>query len=257
MTQTTYCSRNEKDYKVTLQACFIGTDGFVLASDTMTVMLGLEAITQRSSRETKICFDSTAGAAWCSSGHDICRRMCQRIKANWSGCGDDAITTFQNLLDGAVAWCRTNVHLDEQTKGNILFAAREGGKSVAVKCQIDWFVNNDSYQNLTKWDCVDGGQPFSDKALQGDIGNPAIFFAERYYRSDMTVRDLVPLAAHVILTGGQLNPYGVGGLEILLADDQGCRKLTEAELTPLRDASSRIDESIVQQFVSAASPPLR
>lgn len=52
--------------------------------------------------------------------------------------------------------------------------------------------------------------------ISGNENNPAIFWPE-YFRCDEEVYDLettTRIAAFTILMGGNLNPYGVGGLEI-------------------------------------------
>ena len=57
-------------------------------------------------------------------------------------------------------------------------------------------------------------QAIRDKGLAGDEGNPAVFFAERYYDASAPIDDLIPLAAHVVLMASKFSS-DVEGLEIL------------------------------------------
>lgn len=88
------------------------------------------------------------------------------------------------------------------------------------------------------------------KAIAGDNVNPAIFWMERYYDESMAVGQLIPLAAYLIVCAGQINPYGIGGLEIVRCDSAGIHPLTRAENreweSKARDLERRIKDQLFQ-----------
>ena len=49
-------------------------------------------------------------------------------------------------------------------------------------------------------------------AIAGHLVNAALFWVEKYYDKTLSIKRLVPLAAHLIVCAHQLNPYGISGL---------------------------------------------
>jgi hypothetical protein len=85
----------------------------------------------------------------------------------------------------------------------------------------------------------------------GDSLNGAIFWAMRYYRilppAKQTVCHLQRLAAQIVADAGALNAGSVGGLELVYCDQLGIHSLSNREnYTLLRDAQERSDDILAR-----------
>ena len=65
--------------------------------------------------------------------------------------------------------------------------------------------------------------------IAGHTTNAALYWAERYSRiiPKMSVERLIPLAAHLIVSAGIINPGGISGLEIAYCDAEGFHRLSK------------------------------
>jgi hypothetical protein len=81
-----------------------------------------------------------------------------------------------------------------------------------------------------------------DKAVAGDTENPAIFWPERYYER-LPIERLTLLAAHLILSAGQINPATIRGLEVVLCSNGGFRRLTKPQIEELKLRVREWDEA--------------
>lgn len=86
-------------------------------------------------------------------------------------------------------------------------------------------------------------QRMDDRAFAGDNVNPAMFWAERYYKK-LPVKELVPLAAHLIITAHHLNNGSIGGLEIVFCDQSGFHRLSDDSILELEAKSREWDTQI-------------
>ncbi len=80
-------------------------------------------------------------------------------------------------------------------------------------------------------------------SFAGDNVNPAMFWAERYYKK-LPIKTLIPLAAHLIFTARNLNNGAIGGLEIVLCDESGFHRLSDESLNRLESWSYEFDQRI-------------
>jgi hypothetical protein len=82
--------------------------------------------------------------------------------------------------------------------------------------------------------------------IAGDQTNLACFWADRYCqrRQLQKVESLIPLAAHTILSAGSLNSAAIDGLEIVVCDDSGIRRLSDDSIIELQNKSREWDEQI-------------
>lgn len=75
----------------------------------------------------------------------------------------------------------------------------------------------------------------------GDTMNSAVFWRERYYSSwegsPLPIDQLIPLAAHIVLSAGQIGRGAIGGLEIVRCDKDGVRHLSKQSIEKLKIAS--------------------
>ena len=62
--------------------------------------------------------------------------------------------------------------------------------------------------------------------MNGDNANAAVFWAERYYRTE-PVEVLKQLAAQLIADAAKLNTGFIGGLEIIVCDGNGIERLPD------------------------------
>jgi hypothetical protein len=232
--------------RMTLQVCLIGKDGFVLASDTRILKILPGEITQRFST-TKIFCNQMLRAAWCSAGDDLARQFCEQLEHHLSEIKEEALPLSNSELGGyfqsAADSVRNRCSHEEQMwgKGKALFACSGDDGSRA------WCLHLSFLQTPQRWDLY-RVVPLSDKLVIGAEGNASIFIAERYYRADATLDELLRIASHTVLMGGKIDPYAVNGLEVVVARNGQLLKLTESELKLLRGESQRLDEDIARQF---------
>jgi hypothetical protein len=63
---------------------------------------------------------------------------------------------------------------------------------------------------------------------------------------------LVPLAAHLVVSAGRLNPGAISGLEIVLCDASGLHRLSDDSIRELEATANRWDKSIGRRFATYA-----
>ena len=88
-------------------------------------------------------------------------------------------------------------------------------------------------------------EPSSSYLINGNENNSAIFWPE-YFRWDKELYDLqmaTRIAAFTILMGAELNPFGVGGLEIWRYESEW-KPALPAEIAQLRADFKRLQESL-------------
>ena len=243
-------SREQKQYlkRMTLQVCLIGQDGFVLASDTRGARVGPGEITQHYST-SKIYSDERGCAAWCSSGHDLGKRLCERLSALFAESTSDSQRTFTQLnhcvMDTAAEVQVSAFERDMQLgKGKLLLVAQREDEVKGFIFELGWGTNSQ------KWGTV-GGDCFKDKMSSGATGNAAIFFSERHYSKALQEPELLRLAAHTVLMGHQLDPGPIEGLEIVACRPGALRRLAQYELEGLQSFSVALDGLLSKQFGKA------
>lgn len=93
-------------------------------------------------------------------------------------------------------------------------------------------------------------QPMETIAIAGDNVNPAIFWAERYYEPGHSIRQLIPLAAHVVVCAHTLNTATISGLEIVLCDSSGIHRLSDDSIRELELKAKEREKDIGSLFVN-------
>jgi len=83
----------------------------------------------------------------------------------------------------------------------------------------------------------------------GDHVNAAIFWKERYYQRK-SIKSLVPLAAHLVVSASMLNSGSIGGLEIVLCDASGLHRIAEDSIRKLEAKANKWDEEIGSMFAN-------
>jgi hypothetical protein len=216
---------------MTLQVCFIGSDGIVLASDTRRVEMGPSVVTSTMSAP-KISMDASRRFAWCGAGDPIVGQVCAHI--------GELISDTPEFFSG-----EPTVPLRDAGR-KIRDSQRWGDGNKRI------FFASASMRSFWLLDMnrpvIEVTQPHV-KCVIGDSRNAAVFFPEYYFPDEMTsVDNLLPLAAHTILMGSKCNPSWVEGLEIAVSKAGKFRRLTEFELNELTLKSATIDSLIRGQL---------
>ena len=87
-------------------------------------------------------------------------------------------------------------------------------------------------------------EPSDGFDIAGDRATPAIFWIHRFYQPWLTVEQLIPLAAHVIMASHHLNTAGIGGLEIVVCRAVGNEFLPREETIKLQKMAWDHDRAI-------------
>jgi hypothetical protein len=234
---------------VTFQVALLGSDGFVVASDTKitdercgvrTGSSGPKVFTF-TNREAKIsCACACSGAADLAfqakdklfirlrtgesslSASNVCSELLQ--------IGDDI---RKNSFGTSVA--PGNSH----ACGSLLLALAESGKPTLWRLDITQAMP-------TCEQVYDKSAAATDarKRVVGDHLNSSVFFTEQYYEPNRLVDELVFLAAHTVLMAGRRNPENVNGLEIVKCKNGELSQLAEGEIRAFRHRSVELDDKI-------------
>jgi hypothetical protein len=206
---------SQGEFPVTFQVALGASNGWIIASDTKANhYAGFSSMPnlRETNHTRKISYHKKTQTAYTSCGDFIMREACRDVIEMYEHeFGDqypDDWDAFQTRLRavGDAAW------------------KREHGKTSPpqYRCAIFAFNNRRPFWMLQlphpRQKASEVGSAY-DRLFNGDHTNPAKFFIERYHNQELPVRSLLPLVAHTILMGGELNPSGVGGLEILFCEN--------------------------------------
>lgn len=85
------------------------------------------------------------------------------------------------------------------------------------------------------------------KAVAGDNVNAAAFWTERYYEPK-PIEQLIPLAAHLIISASKLNSGSISGLEIVTCTSSEIKRLSDGSVRELERQCIEWDKSIGDLF---------
>lgn len=231
---------------MTFQVGLIGTDGYVLASDTKLLQIGGEAERQfrSSSTTTKLAFNKEKGTAWCLAGDRVVILAEHKFSELLKNTNGD-FSEIPDLLKkaGKNAW-RESFNGASSTRDRIGYQRRMTVvKSDGTK-HLGWTL--DIFETP---DC----QVFKDKTISGDAANLASFLTECFYPSPgRSVEQLKTLAAMTVLFGGRLNPTGVGGLEMVICKNGETAQVDEEEIANLELQAPALHSSIEKSLFTTA-----
>lgn len=224
---------------MTLQVALMGCDCVVLAGDR----LGMSLSTNNSAVDTaSLCSKVDTGKQFvCTAAGDDCAR---RIGKNLA---DSVLKSGVIFSDSSAFIKAVNDLLDEH--------------------KIDWFCKmqprkliwgQTDGKDLVIWSATYDNDMFvlaenENWIVAGHQGNPARYWIDHYYRQNEGKKKskdgLKKLAAHMILTGGILNPAGVEGLEMVVGTaSEGFKKIKPSEIDDLRKISEGIHEGNTKLF---------
>ena len=198
---------------MTMQVAMVGTDGIVLASDVRhSLSPRLDGVAARFGYGgTKIHIDGSASmAVCCARDINACKHFAVRVLAE--------LPTVQ-------------ADMREEKIRNI---GREIGEKLSFQRDIESlivFADNTTRFYRFRWMSFDKEASVvavMDAAPAGDTVHSAIFWRMRYYER-LPMAKLVPLASHMIVSAGAMNPEMIEGLEIVTCDSTGFRRFTDDE----------------------------
>jgi hypothetical protein len=228
---------------MTMQIGMVGTDGVLLASDTLWMntprfQMAAAPRPRETSNSSKIVIDHKRGIAISYANNmETARRMADEIIA---GIGDD-------LLNGGKSPIGAIVEIGDRILDSTEEVRRDVSGLIAFTIpnpKLFFFgtalINNNPHPRT---DC----QPVTSKRIAGDNVNAAIFWSERYYERQ-PIKNLVPLAAHLVVSAGKLKGSAVGGLEIVLCSRDGIAQLPQTTCERLESQANKWDTEIGRLF---------
>jgi len=92
--------------------------------------------------------------------------------------------------------------------------------------------------------------------IAGHTTNAALYWAERYNRiiPKLPVERLIPLAAHLVVSAGIINPGGISGLEIIYCDVDGFHRLSKSENLDWEAKAVNWDKRIGKMILGSKVP---
>ncbi|MFZ0634345.1 MAG: hypothetical protein WA755_05545 [Candidatus Acidiferrales bacterium] len=221
---------------MTLQVALVGMDGIVLASD-------LKVNTNENN------FNSTCLRSKFSINQE------RKMAACWSHDRDVSLELIERIMSGMSDSDFKHPHpLVNESAKHVLDAARGPYDTPhELEIAIVTLTDRPRIYEITATDKNCRCEECLDKAVFGNSANPARYFLERYYEKG-PIASLIPLAAHVVVNAGRLNPKGIEGLEIVQCRDTGFEHLKEDEINRLVKWSEGIDRKIRRVVLSGPKP---
>lgn len=218
---------------MTMQVAMAGRDVVVLASDKLMMRSGeyeQEIRATGFSSKIKISKDRRIAIS-CAKNMETAERIAERIIAE----ADE------------IDWVYPEDRIREMAK-DVLKGA---GERTDVQCLIVCTQPKPRIFRLTNTPGPSGWLELREeeqKAYAGDNQNSAIFWAERYYKPGLSVAELLRLSAHLIVTAGEINPSGVGGLELVICDAAGCHRFPDESLAMIESQSKAHSDELADLF---------
>jgi len=211
------CTIGDDELPMTMQVAMVGTDGIVLAGDMR------HSLSPRFER---------------AAATDAARRGYGATKIRIDEAGKIAICCAMDMMAARIFVDRVflelpSIALKDRAK-HIEEIGREVGEGLAGNREIEsLIVFADCLSTFYRFRlmsnprevCVD---EVVDASAAGDVVNSAIFWRMHYYRR-IPIANLIVLASHMIVVAGLRNSAMIEGLEIVLCDSEGFRRLSIEE----------------------------
>jgi|HubBroStandDraft_6_1064221.scaffolds.fasta_scaffold09846_8 hypothetical protein len=225
----------EEEFPMTMQVAMVGMDGIVLASDTkwQSTLTRGNLRSRHTSGSSKIAIsDELSVAIACAQNMETAYAIADAVIAELSGSDWDF-----------------PINPMEQIGQRFLDAS---GERNSFQCLV---VTARPSLRLFQLEsaCVNGVpnkamcHEIKNKAINGDNANAAVFWAERYYKMK-SVQALMRLAAQLIVDSAKLNSGFIGGLEIVICDGGGIRRLPDDLTTALELEAEKRGKAIEELF---------
>jgi len=210
---------------MTLQVALVGTDGLILASDTKVNVLNQNFNSTATRSKVLIAHDRKIAACWSGEqwpSYNLADQIVRRMSdADFQYPYNSLRTLASEIVN------RRGIHGEEYASAEVIVVTNQNEpKTYEITATRD------------RCDCWR-----QDKIVKGHLANPALYFTERYY-DRLSIARLLPLAAHVIVNAGRINPRGIEGLEVILCTKEGFETLNAAEIAELVAWSDKADSEI-------------
>lgn len=230
---------------MTFQIGLIGSDGIVLASDLQITHAPLGIVSTHKTR--KIIYNQTPSIAYCWSGNEYPGEIAQRFILS-----QDSADIRGALEDAAWAVFESQFGFSYLGAGARRSDLPDGGGSLLALIPHDGIV---SLWQVTygKQICVD---EILDKAISGATRNAAAAFQQMYYRENLKLEQLMPLAAHSVFMAGTVDPYFISGLEMLTwkyGETEPCLA-TSRQIQELKNDYEKLYALISQEIIRPVTP---
>ncbi len=224
---------------MTLQIAFVGTDGVLLASDQRSNITSPNQQVTTSHLTRKIMVDHDRGLAACWSGYEpISQELARRIlKSSDSEVSNQIF--LESIAEAVYKDVREQIISDSPYGQVILVNRRDLGRIYSIYAA-------DRHYSVC---------PYIDWVPSGQNSNPALFFCQKFYKFG-PIEGLIMLAAHTILTAGQIDPYRIGGLEILRCTSEKFEFVPREQLKFLQSKSAVLDSIIITHISRLPDAPL-
>src|SRR6266481_6977564 len=220
----------EDQLPMTMQVGMVGTDGIVLASDTKQVQSTIGGVCSSfNASKIKICQERGIAIS-CARNMETATLVAKNIIL---GLGDSQmespIALIENIAKKVIddPGCRNDVHC-------LIVLLRPRPRLIRVRT-----IGGE----ITCDDDITG------KVVAGDIENAGIFWSEMYYER-RPIKHLARVAAQLVVMAGKISSGNVGGLEVVLCDASGFRRLSADSNARLESTVNQMDETIRKSFTS-------
>jgi hypothetical protein len=230
----TVSPKMDKEFPMTLQVALVGTDGIVLASDTKW----------SETRQVRHTYNRTKIEI------NYERRIAVSYARNMDSSARAAKDIANKITDEQ--WDSPQLRIEEiaeEAMQSLPYNIRDLN-CLIVSPRMKLF-RLEMTQDLSKgaFEARPSCWESTDKAPAGDETNAALFWGERYYER-RPIRTLVPLAAYLINAGNKLSPDRIEGLEIVLCEPAGIRRLSEDSIRALQSMANGLDEHLRSAFIN-------
>jgi hypothetical protein len=215
----------EEEIPMTIQVGMIGSDGIVLASDTRWVQQGG---IRHSFEAPKIRINHARGlAVSCARNMETSTEIANLILAG----SDDAPAPDCSYID-EIASTVLKTSGDRWDAQCLIVSLRPQLRLFRLQTRV-------AKGSIPPIMCHE----ISNRAVVGDDQNPAVFWSERYYER-RSMRSLILLAAHLVVTARNFNSAMIAGLEIVLCDSTGIRRIDQDSIRRLELQVDEIDKQL-------------
>jgi hypothetical protein len=218
---------------MTMQVGMVGTDGIVLASDTLWMHEDVTGV-RHTSNKSKVKIDYAQGVAI----------SCARSMETAGRIADDLMKELLDESRGRLDWSAVAV------ANRILEQAHPARKpfqclivTAGKKPQL-FHLHYGVFDPAVQAGAACDNEP--RRYVAGDQTNAACFWSERYQQHSppQPVQRLIPLAAHLVVSAARLNSAAIGGLEIVVCDKSGIHLLSDESTAALEAQSAEWDEKV-------------
>jgi len=222
---------------MTLQVAMVGTDGVLLASDTLWSETRQEMISGKAQHSrhtygrTKIFVDEKRNVAVSFARNmETSRRAAELIasdvrEAQW----ESPETIIEEIAFRAIESLPQN-----RFDVNCLIVSPN---MRVFQLEMEQRFTPEGQQDHPS--CCE----HTDKAVAGDTFSPALYLMEQYYEP-RPIHTLAPLASQIIFAGAKLSPDRIGGLEIVLCDKSGVHRLPVDSIRELQSSAQKQDKRL-------------